>query len=137
MTKLKKETVAAPVLVKSKMLSLYTPKPARMVPLHPLTLEPMDTWIELAGMDSPEFRDMYMVLISKSREVKEDKTPEEELKAAMLQNCEMAGRSIVAWDEEQFGEFSVESAIEHMVSLHWLYVQVNRFIEDRANFYQA
>lgn len=111
----------------------------RLVPLHPVKLVPMDAWLELVGVDSEEFDNAVRAMLKTMKNRKEELTEEETKQADDDFTRELAARCIVDWDEAMFGPFSTEAAIELMKNRRakWLFVQVQKFIEDQSNFYKA
>lgn len=126
----------------ARSLDDLTPQTKRMYVADPVTLQDMqDVWIDLAGVMSDQFDDAKaaMTVAARNEPSLEEMDPVEAEKVKQRRQRELIGRLVVAWNEDYFGPFSTQAAIDLMCSSKGklIYVQADLLVSDLRNFFKA
>lgn len=105
---------------------------------HPVTGEPLDIVIHLAGTDSSAYR-MKQKEINSKRIMKMARGKKPEFNTTDAEACELLAACTLGWSGVVIGgeevEFSKDAAISLYREHNWIREQVDMFIGDRANFF--
>lgn len=111
---------------------------AELILEHPVTGEPLDIVIHLAGTDSSAYR-MKQKEITGKRIAKMARGKKPDFAASDSEACELLAACTLGWDGILEGgeevKFSKESAKNLYMEHNWIREQVDLFIGDRANFF--
>jgi hypothetical protein len=110
------------------------PSTAQMQLTHP-TKGKLPIFLTLVGQDSKQWLDAS-ARIAKNYMTGDQKNVEVERR--LHEAAELVASAIIGWsDEEAFGKYSPERAVELMSNpgLRWIREEVERFMLDRSNFF--
>lgn len=107
--------------------------------LHPATQEETDIKIILRGADSDEYRSNTRRRVEQmQRNAKLKNQPDMDVKDLEDKHIELLAGLTLSWTGVQKGEEDVPCTPENVKDIYtnwpWIKEQVNKFVEDRANF---
>jgi UTP:GlnB (protein PII) uridylyltransferase len=122
-------------------LEQFAAQNSRLELLKPATFEAdPDAWLVLAPINSIEGDKAQAAIIAKEKALAIDTTrmtDAEYMEYTFQRSRELAARLIVEWNNEYFGELSVERASEVMEKYRAIYVQVDLHLKNTRNFFKA
>jgi hypothetical protein len=127
--------------LKANPLDIFKSSNSRLVLLNPRTFEvEPDAWIELAPINSAEGDKANAAIIASEKASSfnpTSMTDAEFMEYSFKRNRELGARLIVRWNEEHFGEFSTERALQLIEEYRAIAVQVDLHLKNSRNFYKA
>lgn len=120
-------------------LADFKPRNSRLVLIHPYAGEVPDAWIELASATSDTADKARRAVAVKNKNVQfKGLTDEQYLEQVEENELELAARLITAWNEAFFeGALTVERAAGVLRAYPLFFKQVQKHLNDEANFYTA
>jgi hypothetical protein len=122
-------------------LEQFAAQNSRLELLKPATFEKdQNAWLVLAPINSPEGDRAQAAVIAKEKALSIDTTKlddAEYMEYTFKRSRELAARLIVEWNEDYFGELSVERAIEVLETYRAIFVQVDLHLKNTRNFFKA
>jgi hypothetical protein len=115
---------------------------ARLTLLDPVLFNEIPgAWMDIAGVFSQEFEDAKLAVMLKAKAAgfNADASEEERMRVENVRMREATGHLIVGWNEEFFGQYSKDAAVELMTHPKrvWIYLQVEDFLKRQENFFKA
>ena len=122
-------------------LEQFAAQNSRLELLKPATFEKdPNAWMVLAPINSIEGDKAQAAIIAKEKALAIAPTGMSDadyMEYTFQRSRELAARLIVEWNEEYFGDLTVERATEVMEKYRAIYVQVDLHLKNTRNFFKA